>query len=58
MAFENNELEQWINDNLSLLTEYNKLDVLSLYSLTQKFRNIMLTEKMGTTDVFDYNTIG
>ena len=45
-----------MNLNEEKILEYNRIDVLSLYSLTQKFRNTIL--ELTKDDVMNYNTIG
>lgn len=55
-AFENNELDKWINENYELIEKYNKLDVLSLCDLTMKFRKEINSLIDG--DLTDYMTIG
>ena len=45
-----------MNVNEEKILDYNRIDVLSLYSLTQKFRNTIL--ELTKDDVMNYNTIG
>ena len=55
-AYENGCLDVWIKENMLKLKAYNKLDVLSLYSLTKSFRDSVM--KICQSDIFDYLTIG
>lgn len=55
-AFEEGKLDAWIEENYDQLSEYNKLDVLSLMALTLEFYSCV--NGMIKEDVFKYSTIG
>ena len=65
-AFDEGTLQQWISENKEKIVEYNKFDVLSLYSLTMNFRDQVLAlfkDEDGKivdsdADVFNHDTIG
>jgi hypothetical protein len=55
-AFEDGELDKWIQDNFELIRKYNKIDVLALCDLTMKFRGEI--NELIEGDLTDYMTIG
>lgn len=59
-------LDEWISDHKQKIIEYNKYDVLSLYSVTMKFRESVMNLFIGDdgklvdpyADPFLHDTIG
>ena len=65
-AFDDGALDDWISDNKQKIINYNKFDVLSLYSVTMKFRDSVMKLFIDEdnklidpyADVFLHDTIG
>jgi hypothetical protein len=61
-AFDKGQLQEWIGENRVKIEQYNKYDVLALYSLTIKYRESVLSlfpdKKNLDADVFNHDTIG
>jgi hypothetical protein len=52
-------LEKWVKENENKIMEYNKFDVLALYSLTKEYRETVMSLCMDEdADVFKHLTIG